>query len=217
MILSAGTSSTKTSEEDNDPDDPDSHGTHVAGLAAARTDNGVGISSISWNVKILATSGSNSESEDSIYRGSESVAYLAENGADVINMSWGTETTSQVAAGGDGIRERLSAACWFPRRATTASPILEYPSSLPGVVSVASVGKSDRLATYSNRGISVDISAPGGAGINTLAQHDSPEQLRQQAGNLDGLSGGGRGLRARQVPAPLVDQGTAVRAGSRDR
>ncbi|MCD4748535.1 MAG: S8 family serine peptidase, partial [Thermoanaerobaculales bacterium] len=54
---------------DNDPDDPGSHGTHVAGLAAAVTDNGLGVAAISWNVKILATSASNSSSGDTIDRG----------------------------------------------------------------------------------------------------------------------------------------------------
>jgi subtilisin family serine protease len=168
-------------EGDNDPDDPYSHGTHVAGLAAGRTDNGVGISSISWNVKILATSGSNSES-DSVYWGAASVAYLAENGADVINMSWGSETSSQAerdameyaralgsllvsSAGNDGVTDP------------------GFPSSLPGVVSVGSVGSTDRLTGYSNRGISIDVLAPGGGvGISGIYSTIPPN-------NYGGMSG----------------------------
>jgi subtilisin family serine protease len=154
-------------EEDNDPDDPIGHGTHVAGLAAGRTDNGIGISSISWNVKILSASGSNSDSGDQIEWGLAAVVYLAENGADIINMSYGGDTTSRVqqdvmeyaraqgsllvaAAGNDGVSG------------------LHYPSALPGVVSVAAVSGSDRFAFYSNYGISVDITAPGGAGNNGM-------------------------------------------------
>jgi subtilisin family serine protease len=170
-------------EEDNDPDDPDSHGTHVAGLAAARTDNGVGVSSISWNVKILATSASNSESQDSIDRGLGSVIYLAENGADIINMSWGSETTSQtqreVMAYASGLGSLLVSSAGNDN---VADP--QFPSSLPGVVSVASVGRSDRLTTYSNYGISVDIASPGGAGFNGMRSTTPPNDY----GNKEGTS-----------------------------
>jgi len=169
--------------EDNDPDDPDSHGTHVAGLAAGRTDNGIGISSISWNVKILSTSAANSESEDSIERGLSSVVYLAENGADIINMSWGSDTTSQVQ------REVMEYAVTLGSLLVSSAgndsvSDPEYPSSLPGVVSVASVGRTDRLASYSNFGISVDISAPGGAGINDIRSATPPNNY----GNKQGTS-----------------------------
>jgi subtilisin family serine protease len=153
--------------QDNDPDDPGSHGTHVAGLAAARTDNGVGVSAVSWNVKILSTSASNSNSDDSIERGLGSIVYLAENGADIINMSWGSETTSrfekEVIEYAVGLGSLLVSSAGNDN---VSAP--QYPSSLPGVLSVASVGKTDRLAFYSNYGISVDIAAPGGAGGNTM-------------------------------------------------
>ena len=168
--------------EDNDPDDPDSHGTHVAGLAAGRTDNGVGISSISWNVMILSTSASNSESEG-IDRGYSSVVYLAENGADIINMSWGSDTTSQAAQDVMEYAQALgSLLVSSAGNDSVADP--QYPSSLPGVVSVASVGRTDRLASYSNFGISVDIASPGGAGINTMRSTTPPNNY----GNRQGTS-----------------------------
>ncbi len=169
-------------QEDNDPDDPDSHGTHVAGLAAGRTNNGVGISSISWNVRILATSASNSESEG-IDRGYSCIVYLAENGADVINMSWGSDTTSQAAQDvmdyATGLGSLLVSSAGND---SVADP--HYPSALLGVVSVASVGKSDRLATYSNYGLSVDVTSPGGAGINGMRSTTPPNNY----GNKEGTS-----------------------------
>jgi subtilisin family serine protease len=168
--------------EDNDPDDPGSHGTHVAGLAAARTDNGVGVSSISWNVKILPTSASNTESEG-ISRGYSSIVYLAENGADIINMSWGSDTTSQAA---NDVIEYVQALGSLLVSSAGNDNVSDphYPSSLPGVVSVASVGRSDRLASYSNYGISVDIASPGGAGINGMRSTTPPNNY----GNREGTS-----------------------------
>ena len=166
--------------EDNDPDDPDDHGTHVAGLAAARTNNGVGISSISWNVKILPTSASNSESEG-ISRGYSSVVYLAENGADIINMSWGSDTTSQAAKDVMEYAQALGSLLVSSAGNDNVAD-LHYPSSLPGVVSVASVGRTDRLASYSNFGISVDISSPGGAGINGMRSTTPPNNYGDRQG-----------------------------------
>ena len=153
--------------EDNDPDDPDSHGTHVAGLAAARTNNGVGVASISWNVKLMATSAANEASGDAIERGLSSVVYLAQNGADIINMSWGSGTYSQVQ---QDVMEyaRGLGSLLVSSAGNESSDELHYPSSLPGVVSVASVGSTDRLALYSNRGLGVDIAAPGGDGLRGL-------------------------------------------------
>jgi hypothetical protein len=153
--------------EDNDPDDPDSHGTHVAGLAAARTDNATGIAGVSWNVKLLPTSASNSESDGSIERGLASVVYLADNGADIINMSWGSATTYQlqrdVMAYAAGLGSLLVSSA-----GNDSTSEAHFPSSLPGVVSVAAVGSTDRLASYSNRGPSIDLAAPGGAGLNPI-------------------------------------------------
>jgi serine protease len=168
--------------EDNDPDDPDSHGTHVAGLAAARTDNGVGVSSISWNVKILPTSASNSESEG-IDRGYSSVVYLAENGADIINMSWGSDTTSQAAKDVMEYAQSLGSLLVASAGNDNVADV-HYPSALRGIVSVASVGRSDRLASYSNYGISVDIASPGGAGINGMRSTTPPNNY----GNREGTS-----------------------------
>ena len=169
--------------QDNDPDDPDSHGTHVAGLAAARTDNAIGVSSISWNVKILPTSASNVNSGNTIARGLSSVVYLAENGADIINMSWGSDSTSQlqqdVMEYAVGLGSLLVAAA-----GNDSTSNLHYPSALPGMVSVASVGRTDRLASYSNFGISVDILAPGGAGTNRIRSTIPPSNY----GYKDGTS-----------------------------
>ena len=76
--------------DDNDPDDDNSHGTHVAGIAAAETDNGIGIAGIAWNskimpIKMLQSSGIGSSSDLAA-----GIEYAASNGATVINMSLGS-------------------------------------------------------------------------------------------------------------------------------
>ena len=76
--------------DDNNPNDDNSHGTHVAGIAAAETNNGVGIAGIAWNakimpVKMLQSSGAGSSSDLAA-----AIDYAANNGAEVINMSLGS-------------------------------------------------------------------------------------------------------------------------------
>ncbi len=80
---------------DNDPMDDNSHGTHVAGIAAAESNNGVGIAGIAWNarvmpVKVLQSSGRGNASDLAA-----GINYAAQNGATVINMSLGSYAESQ--------------------------------------------------------------------------------------------------------------------------
>ena len=81
--------------DDNDPRDDNSHGTHVAGIAAAEGNNGVGICGVAWNarimpVKVLQSSGKGTSSD--IAAG---INYATHNGATVINMSLGNYAESQ--------------------------------------------------------------------------------------------------------------------------
>ena len=63
------------------------HGTHCAGIAAGATNNGTGIASISWNLKVMAICIDNNNTIPYAYDG---IIYAAENGADIISNSWGS-------------------------------------------------------------------------------------------------------------------------------
>ena len=80
-------------KEDNNPcptSSANSHGTHVAGCAAAVTNNNIGVAGIGLNCKIVATKHSIDNNHlAGIHRGYEGVVYLAKLGARVINCSWG--------------------------------------------------------------------------------------------------------------------------------
>ncbi len=104
---------------DNDPNDDNSHGTHVAGIAAAEGNNGIGICGLAWNakimpVKMLQSSGSGNSSDLA-----SAIEYASDNGATVINMSLGsygesltvkTALENAYAGTGDGEGSMLVAA-----------------------------------------------------------------------------------------------------------
>ena len=80
---------------DNDANPPGSgdlnawsHGTHVSGLVAAATDNEIGVASIGYDVSLIAVKSSNNNNPNGVY-GYPGIQWAANNGADIINMSWG--------------------------------------------------------------------------------------------------------------------------------
>ncbi len=79
-------------ENDNDPR-PDTiamdHGTHVAGIAGAQTNNGTGIASIGFGIRLMPVKTSYDGRLTSISFGYEGIEWAITNGADVVNCSWG--------------------------------------------------------------------------------------------------------------------------------
>jgi len=104
---------------DNAPLDDNVHGTHVAGIAGAVGNNGIGIAGAAWNVKLMHIKVFQSTGQGSSNNIAVGVEYAFMNGADIINMSWGSYAESSTlktaletaysssflvaAAGNDGI------------------------------------------------------------------------------------------------------------------
>lgn len=141
-------------------DDVYNHGTHVAGIAAAMTNNGIGVSGLGYtstimNVKVLSDTGSGS------YSGIASgIIWAADNGAEIINMSlagsfgsssledavnyaWSKGVVVVAAAGNSG----------------NTTPM--YPAYYTNCIAVAGTDINDARASWSNYGDWVDVAAPG--------------------------------------------------------
>ena len=153
-----------------------SHGTMVAGCAAASTNNGIGISAVGYNTKLLFTkhfadnqpdTGSGYSSD--LYAG---ILYAATHGARIINCSWGSYNRSAIAQ--DIITYvTLDLGCLVI--AASGNSNLEnpmYPASYDYVLSVASSNGGDVRSFFSNFGNRVDIIAPG-EGIYTSTFNNS--------------------------------------------
>lgn len=135
-----------------------SHGTHVAGISGAATDNGRGVASIGFDTKIYGIKAT--DNPQYVTDGYEGIAHAANEGVDIINMSWGGLGQSQTAqnvvnqinnegillvggAGNNGDTQRF------------------YPAAYENVVAVASSQQSDGKSGFSTYGNWIDITAPG--------------------------------------------------------
>lgn len=74
---------------DNDPTDDHSHGTHVSGIIAAKGNNGIGISGVNWNAKIMCLKILQSTGRGEAATIAKAVDYAATMGAKIINLSLG--------------------------------------------------------------------------------------------------------------------------------
>ena len=171
-------------EGDGLPDDDEGHGTFVAGVAAAATDNDRGVAGVAWGaqvmpVKVLGADGTGADSDIA-----EGVTWAADHGADVILLALSGPTNGAVlrsaveyaqardvaviaAAGNDGLGQ------------------VQYPAAYPDVLAVSATNASGDVSWYSNRGDWIDLAAPGHDLAGT-AMADGPAE---RYGLLSGTSG----------------------------
>ncbi|MEF3694980.1 MAG: S8 family peptidase [Candidatus Cloacimonadota bacterium] len=150
----------------NNPTDPGSHGTRVSGLAGARTNNAIGTSSLSWNPKLMAISCSPPGATSSIYRGYEAIVYAAENGADIINCSWGSTGYSQIGQLAIDYAYSLGAII-VAAAGNSNNSIPIYPAAYQNVVATAALNNDGTRWSGSNFGGYVDLAAPCQSVVST--------------------------------------------------
>jgi len=144
---------------DNTPINQD-HGTHTAGIASAVTDNRTGVAGVSWNTTIMGINVTHPDQDRSLIYGSDGIIYAAENGADVINCSWGrlgnySRYEEEVIAYATSLGAAVVAAA-----GNNNSPLPHYPSSYNNVLSIAGTDADDNKWSGSNSGVFVDMAAP---------------------------------------------------------
>lgn len=136
------------------------HGTHVAGIAAASTNNGLGIAGVGYNAQIISGKVLNRYGRGYYSWLINALYWAADNGAEVINMSIGGSSNSQALQ--DAVNYAWNKGIVIVAAAgnsSSQSPV--YPASYPNVIAVAATDQNDKKASFSSYGSWVDLAAPG--------------------------------------------------------
>src|SRR3989441_9421643 len=160
------------------------HGTGVAGVIGAITDNAVEIAGTA-QVSIMAVRALGSNGQGSSTDTAQAIIWAADHGAKVINLSLGTNETPPVepseihlAIDHEWSKGALIVAAAGNARVGT----LDYPARLPEVVSVAAIDESGRPASFSNYGPGLDLSAPGSRIVTLSGGNNQPNNVHYLQG-----------------------------------
>ena len=166
-----------------DPMDDHGHGTHVAGAIAMTAGNGGGIG-LAYGAKIMCIKAGSADGNFASNDIARAIKYAADNGADVINMSFGGEEKSTLvetalkdaakdavlvaSAGNDGLPTSEAAANGYKNCKDV------YPAGYNCVIGVMASDNNDKLASFSNwdyisgKGCEYEMAAPGTEIYSTL-------------------------------------------------
>ena len=169
-------------------EDNNGHGTHVAGIIAADTNNSAGVAGVCPNCQLIIGKVMDDTGTGTTSNATAGITWAADQGAKVINMSLGTSETQTAslyqqavdyayqkgaiviaAAGNNGVSDKF------------------YPAAANNVVSVAATDNNDQKASFSNYGSWVQIAAPGKNIVSTLPNHSNAKGV-QNYGYLSGTS-----------------------------
>jgi subtilisin family serine protease len=153
------------------PSDGRHHGTHVAGAAAAVTNNGKGVAGMGYRSRLIPVKVGSDAVQGNIYRGYDAIMYAAKLGANVIGCSWAGGPYSKTEE--DVIRQATDMGSLVVAAAgndgNNNDNFRSYPATYPGVLSVGASDTLDRSASFSNYGILTTAFAPGVKILSTIS------------------------------------------------
>ncbi|MFN8525336.1 MAG: S8 family serine peptidase [Chloroflexota bacterium] len=146
------------------------HGTHVAGIAAASFNNGLGISGVAGQSSLMVAKVLDDKNTGYYSWWICGITWAVDNGAKVINLSLGgTASSEALRAAVDYAWSKGVVVVAAAGNQSSTSPF--YPAYYTNAIAVGSTTSTDGLASTTNRGTWVDVSAPGVDILSTLPNH----------------------------------------------
>jgi thermitase len=148
-------------------DDLYGHGTHVAGIAAASTNNGIGVAGLGYSSSIVSVKVLGDDGYGYYSWIAKGITWAADNGAKVINMSLGGTSASSTLE--DAVNYAWSKGAVIVAAAgNNGSSTPFYPAYYENTIAVAATDVNDNLTSWSDYGQWVDVAAPGVSIYSTL-------------------------------------------------
>lgn len=143
------------------------HGTHVAGIAAARANNSKGIAGVAFNSPIMALQAFNSAGTALTADIAAAMVYAANNGARAANYSFSAEQPSSTEREAVAYARRRGVV-QVAAAGNTGEGTVQYPARYSQVIAVSATNARDRLAGFSSYGRGTEVAAPGAGVLSTL-------------------------------------------------
>jgi serine protease len=175
-------------DRDRHPDDEESHGTHVTGTIAQKTNNGRGVTGLSYGVKIMPLRVLDRDGNGNGSDIARAIRYATKHGAAIVNMSVEFQTSETAR----DIPDVISAIHYAEKKGVVLVAAsgnegigkVAYPARANEVISVGATTASGCLADYSNAGRGLDVVAPGG-GQDAPLSDDPYDKAHCDAANPD--------------------------------
>ena len=175
--------------QDSDPMDDHSHGSHVAGIIGAVGDNRIGVAGVCWQVPLMAIKAFDDKGEATVAGVVEAIRYAVDNGARILNASWGQTDRSRTLH--DAIAEAWDAGLLIVAAAgNERSDVAPFPAAFEPAVTVAALNPKGGRAMFSNYGAFVDLAAPGEAVLSPTpnARYDLFSGTSMAAPHVSGVA-----------------------------
>ncbi|RPI86795.1 MAG: peptidase S8, partial [Chloroflexi bacterium] len=197
---------------DTNPQDDHGHGTHVAGIAAALSNNGRGVAGVSWGARLMPVKVLNAAGSGSQANVAAGIVWATDHGAQIINLSLGSRDESLDASGFPVLKDAVD-------YATSAGVIVVaaagngggnsvmYPAAYPNVIAVGATDSSNTRAGLSNYGPEIDLCAPGISIFSTVpGGYSSSSGTSMAAPFVSGLASILLGIPGNGSPAAVTGQ-----------
>ena len=181
LKLEDGYNSTGSGDIDDTHDPYNSHGTHVAGIAAAQSNNGQGMTGMSWGSPIMPIKIANLLGFTSDVWMSEGLIWAVDNGASVVVISFGLDNGSDLMhAAMQYAHARGVVVC--ASTGNTGAEGVKFPAKYPETIAVGATDNQDQIAEFSTFGPEVTVVAPGVNIVSTWDDLDGPPTYGYESG-----------------------------------